>query len=148
MTGTNKGNCYPITCSNKSLSTKSIGINTMKDKELKELVKTATEKINDYHQHSLGKLNFWLTTPSYDNNYIICIENAQNHSNAITTKDILQLDADKYSYDDFLDIIDELHKLFPDIPFLFHELPKLKLNQLRDKYGSYYVRDDIVISEN
>ena len=148
MTGINKRNCYPITCSNKSLSTKSIGINTMKDKELKELVKIATEKINDYHQHSLGKLNFWLTTPSYDNNYIICIENAQNHSNAITTKDILQLDADKYSYDDFLDIIDELHKLFPDIPFLFHELPKLKLNQLRDKYGSYYVRDDIVISEN
>lgn len=117
----------------------------MKDKEL---VKTATEKINDYRQHSLGKLNFWLSTPSYDNNYIICIENARNNSNAITTKDILQLDADKYSYDDFLDIIDELHKLFPDIPFLFHELPKLKLNQLRDKYGSYYVRDDIVISEN
>ena len=104
----------------------------------KELIDKAEEQVNDYHRHSLGNLNFWTTTPSYDNNYVICIENARNNSNAIVTRDILQLNADKFTYDDYLEII----------PFLFHELPRKKLNELRDKYGSYYIRDDIVISEN
>lgn len=114
----------------------------------KELIDKAEERVNDYHRHSLGNLNFWTTTPSYDNNYVICIENARNNSNAIATRDILQLNTDKFTYDDYLEIIDKLHELFPDIPFLFHELPRKKLNELRDKYGPYYIRDDIVISEN
>ena len=116
--------------------------------DLKELIDTAKDKIDDYHQHSLGKINFWATIPGYDNHYVICVENARNDSSAISARDILSLNADKFSYDDYLAVIDKLHSEFPDVPFLFHELPKPKLNQLRDKYGSYYVRDDIVVSEN
>ena len=51
--------------------------------ELKELIDTAKDKIDDYHQHSLGKINFWATIPGYDNHYVICVENARNDSSCI-----------------------------------------------------------------
>lgn len=119
----------------------------MNEKKLYELIDTAKEKIEKYHQHSIGRINFWTTIPSYDNSYVICVENARNELSAINTRDVLILDAEKYSYDDYVEVIDKLHELYSDIPFLFHELPKAKLNDLRDKYGSFYVRDDIVVNE-
>lgn len=119
----------------------------MNEKKLNELIDTAKEKSEKYHQHSIGRINFWTTIPSYDNSYVICVENARNELSAINTRDVLILDAEKYSYDDYVEVIDKLHELYSDIPFLFHELPKAKLNDLRDKYGSFYVRDDIVVNE-
>ena len=50
-------------------------------------------------------------------------------------------------YEDFIKIIDGLHNKWPNTPLLFHDLSKARLNKLRDKYGSFIVRDDIVIQK-
>ena len=57
------------------------------------------------------------------------------------------METDKYSYDDFIKVIDGLHDKWTDTPILFHGLSKKRLNELRDKYGSYIIRDDIVINK-
>lgn len=119
----------------------------MEQQELDSLIDKANDIIEDYYNHRSSTINLWITYAPIPGNYVICVENAIAPGDGISSTNALELSGEKYGYDDFVKIIDGLHNKWPDTPLLFHDLSKTRLNKLRDKYGSFIVRDDIVIQK-
>lgn len=120
---------------------------TMSKNEFDRLIKSANEVITDYYQHRSSTINLWATYAPFGETYVICVENAIAPGTGISSIECLQISGQKYTYKDFIKIIDKLHSKWPNTPILFHDLSKKRLNELRDKYGNYIIRDDIVISK-
>lgn len=119
----------------------------MNNLELENLINQANDIITDYYNHRSSTINLWATYAPIGNHYVICVENALAPGDSISTIDALRMDGDKYSYEDFINVIDRLHDKWPNTSILFHDLSRDRLNKLRDKYGSYIIRDDIVITK-
>ena len=115
--------------------------------ELENLINQANDIIEDYYNHRSSTINLWITYAPIPGNYVIDVENAMAPGDGISSVNALELSGEKYNYDDFTKIIDGLHDKWPNTPLLFHDLSKSRLNKLRDKYGSFIVRDDIVIQK-
>ena len=119
----------------------------MEQQELDSLIDKANDVIEDYYKHRSSTINLWITYAPIPGNYVICVENAMAPGDGISTVNALELSDDKCNYEDFIKIIDGLHNKWPNTPLLFHDLSEARLNKLRDKYGSFIVRDDIVIQK-
>lgn len=109
---------------------------------LKRVVLKGNKIIADFKQHSNGKLNLWTSYVELTKTYTITAE-SQHRNGGITTAIVVYLPSEKSSYNDFVQILMAMQEEW-DVPVLMHNFPKKQLNALRDKYGSYIIRDDIV----
>lgn len=108
-----------------------------------QLVKKGSKVIADFKAHSTGKINLWTTTVSLNHYYMITVEAQKRVGTGITTAIVLQLPFADYSLKDYLEILMTLQAKW-QVPILFHNFPKKKLNALRAQYGNQVIRDDIV----
>ena len=75
--------------------------------------------------------------------YNITVEAQGRINPGITTAIVGKLPFSEFKYEDFVEIMMALQKEW-DVPILTHAFPKDKLFNLRQKYGSKIIRDDIV----
>ena len=105
-------------------------------------IKHGNEVIEDFKQHSTGKLNLWVSITDLSQKYNITVEAQGRINPGITTAIVGQLPFSEFKYEDFIEVTMALQKEW-DIPVLTHAFPKDKLFSLRQKYGSKIIRDDI-----
>lgn len=116
---------------------------TPQQRHIRLAIKHGNEVIEDFKQHSTGKLNLWVSITDLSQKYNITVEAQSRINPGITTAIVGQLPFSEFKYDDFVEVFMALQKEW-GIPVLTHAFPKDKLFNLRQKYGSKIIRDDIV----
>lgn len=115
---------------------------TPQQRHIRLAIKHGNEVIEDFKQHSTGKLNLWVSITALSQKYNITVEAQGRINPGITTAIVGQLPFSEFKYKDFVEVVMALQKKW-DIPVLTHAFPKDKLFSLRQKYGSKIIRDDI-----
>lgn len=116
---------------------------TPQQQHVRLAIKHGNEVIKDFKQHSTGKLNLWVSITDLSQKYNITVEAQGRINPGINTAIVGQLPFSAFKYDDFVEVVMALQKEW-DIPVLTHAFPKEKLFNLRQKYGSKIIRDDVV----
>ena len=116
---------------------------TPQQRHIRLAIKHGNEVIEDFKQHSTGKLNLWVSITDLSQKYNITVEAQSRINPGITTAIVGQLPFSEFKYEDFVEAFMALQEKW-DIPVLTHAFPKDKLFNLRQKYGSKIIRDDIV----
>ena len=112
-------------------------------RHVKLAIKHGNEVIKEFKQHSTGRLNLWVSITDLSQKYNITVEAQGRINPGITTAIVGQLPFSEFKYDDFVEVFMALQDEW-NIPILTHAFPKDKLFNLRQKYGSKIIRDDIV----
>lgn len=112
-------------------------------RHVKLAIKHGNEVIKEFKQHSTGRLNLWVSITDLSQKYNITVEAQSRVKPGINTDIVGQLPFSEFKYEDFVEVTMALQKEW-DIPVLTHAFPKDKLFNLRQKYGSKIIRDDIV----
>ena len=120
----------------------------MNNIQLDRLINKTNTKIKYYYEHYSSSINLWVTKSVIDPHYVICVELVHDFGGAITSFEILSRGTNELDPEEFLKVINQLHQSWPYMPILFHDFPKKVINSLRDKFGSFIIRDDVVINKN
>lgn len=112
-------------------------------RNVKLAIKKGNEIIADYKQHSNGKLTLWTSINNHTEKYNITAEAQSKVKPGITTAIVAQLPFSEFKYEEYVEVLISLQEEW-GIPVLTHVFPKDKLYNLRQKYGSKIIRDDIV----